>query len=375
MKPLIIFVLLVLATGCSIKHLAVNQVGNALASGGTTFTSDDDTDLVAAAIPFGLKTYESLLAESPKHVGLLLAAAQGFTEYSYAFVDSRVDETKEESLDRANALRERARKLYLRANRYGMRGLEVRHPGFAAALDNDAEAELRLTGKRDVPLLYWTAASRGLAISLSKNSPEMIAELPLVETIVARVAQLDEGFENGAVPEFLITFEAARTDIKAEEQQKLMRQHFDRAIELSKGKRAGTYVSFAENACLPAQNAVEFKSMLEKALAVDPDADPDHRLATLVAQRRARWLLDHIDDLIPVAHAELEGGQSCPQPAFSRLWPPKRRLRPRLAALQSMVSTPAPGKQSVFQQGVETSLDTARMGPEGTPCATRRTPC
>jgi len=300
---------LVLATGCSIKRLAVNQVGNALSSGGSTFTSDDDPDLVAAAIPFGLKTYESLLAESPKHVGLLLASAQGFTEYSYAFVDSRVDETKEESLDRANALRERARKLYLRANRYGMRGLEVRHPGFAAALDNDAEAALRRTGKRDVPLLYWTAASRGLAISLSKNRPEMIAELPLVETMVARVAQLDEGFENGAVPEFLITFEAARTDLKADEQQKLMRRHFDRAIELSKGKRAGTYVSFAENACLPAQNAAEFKSMLEKALAVDPDADPDHRLATLIAQRRARWLLDHIDELFLSSAPSLPVGQ------------------------------------------------------------------
>jgi predicted anti-sigma-YlaC factor YlaD len=296
-KPFIAAVVLVLATGCSIKRMAVNQVGNALSSGGSTFTSDDDPDLVAAAIPFGLKTYESLLAESPKHTGLLLAAAEGFTEYSYAFVDSRVDEAKEESLNRANALRDRARKLYLRAYRYGMRGLEVRHPGFGAALDNDAESALERANKRDVPLLYWTAASRGLAISLSKNSPEMIAELPLVETIVARVAQLDEGFENGAVPEFLITFEAARTDLKADEQQKLMRQHFDRAIEMSKGKRAGTFVYFAENASLPAQNAVEFKSMLEKALAVDTDADPDHRLANLVAQRRARWLLDHIDEL------------------------------------------------------------------------------
>jgi predicted anti-sigma-YlaC factor YlaD len=297
MKILIAAALLVVATGCSIKRLAVNQVGNALASGGTTFTSDDDPDLVAAAIPFGLKTYESLLAESPKHTGLLLAAAQGFTEYSYAFVDSRVDEAKEDSLSRANALRDRARKLYVRAYRYGMRGLEVRHPGFAEALDNDAAAALQRTGKRDVPLLYWTAASRGLAISLSKNSPEMIAELPLVEAIVARVAQLDEGFEDGAVPEFLITFEAARTDVGAEEQQKLMRGHFDRAIEMSKGKRAGTYVSFAEKACLPAQNAAEFKAMLEKALAVDPDADPDHRLANLVAQRRARWLLEHVDEL------------------------------------------------------------------------------
>ena len=313
MKPLVIVVLLVFATGCSIRRLAVNQVGNALASGGTTFTSDDDPDLVAAAIPFGLKTYESLLAESPKHTGLLLAAAEGFTEYSYAFVDSRIDEAKGESLDRANALRERARKLYLRANRYGMRGLEVRHPGFGAALDNDADTALQRVGKRDVPLLYWTAASRGLAISLSKNSPEAIAYLPLVETMVRRVAQLDEGFGDGAVPEFLITFEAARSGVTAAEQQKLMRQHFDRAIELSKGKRAGTYVSFAENACLPAQNAAEFKSMLEKALALDPDADPDHRLATLVAQRRARWLLEHVGELFLVGQAP--GLRGSPGPA------------------------------------------------------------
>ena len=38
---------LVLTTGCSIKRIAVNQVGNALASSGSTFTSDDDPDLVA----------------------------------------------------------------------------------------------------------------------------------------------------------------------------------------------------------------------------------------------------------------------------------------------------------------------------------------
>ena len=289
--------LLALGSGCSLRKLAINQVANALSSGGSTFESDDDPDLVAAAIPFGLKTYESLLDETPKHTGLLLAAATGFTEYSYAFVDARIDEAKEESLERADALRDRARKLYLRANRYGMRGLEVLHPGFGAALDNDADAELKKMTRRDVPLLYWTAASRGLAISLSKTSPEMIAELPLVETIVRRVAELDEGFNDGAVPEFLITLEAAHSGVKMEEQQKLMRQHFDRAIELSKGKRAGTYVSFAENACEPAQDKAEFQSLLEKALTVDADADPPNRLANLVAQRRARWLLQHIDEL------------------------------------------------------------------------------
>src|ERR1022692_1363880 len=146
--------LLAVGSGCSLKRMAINQVGNALASGGTTFESDEDPDLVAAAIPFGLKMYESLLEETPKHTGLLLAAATGFTEYSYAFVDSRIDEAREESLERADALRNRARKLYLRANRYGMRGLEARYPGFGAALDSDAATALKRTDKRDVALLY-----------------------------------------------------------------------------------------------------------------------------------------------------------------------------------------------------------------------------
>jgi predicted anti-sigma-YlaC factor YlaD len=289
--------LLALCSGCSIKKLAINKLGDSLASSGSNFESDEDPELVAAAIPFGLKLYEGLLAESPKHTGLLLAAASGFTEYAYAFVDLKADETREESVDRADALRERARKLYLRAHRYALRGLETRYAGFGAALDNDAVTALKRVRKREVPLLYWSAASLGLAISSSKGSPEMVAQLPLVEMIVNRIAELDETYDNGAIPEFLITLEAARSGVKLEDQQKAMRQHFDRALEISKGKRAGTYVSFAENASVPAQNAAEFKQLLEKALAIDVDADPPNRLANIVAQRRARWLLAHVNDL------------------------------------------------------------------------------
>ncbi len=53
----------------------------------------------------------------------------------------------------------------------------------------------------------------------------------------------------------------------------------------------------AESVAVPEQDAAMFQSMLNKALAVDPDANPDHRLANLIAQRRARWLLERIDDL------------------------------------------------------------------------------
>jgi predicted anti-sigma-YlaC factor YlaD len=289
--------LLIFSAGCSIKKMAVNKVGDMLSASGSTFESDEDPDLVAAAIPFGLKLYEGLLAESPKHTGLLLAAASGFTEYSYAFVDLPGEEEREDSVDKANAMQERARKLYMRAHGYAMRGLEVKYPGFGAALDNDAESALKRVRKRDVPFLYWSAASLGLAVSTSKGSPEMIGQLPLVETVVNRIVELDETYDNGAVPEFLITLEGAKSGVKLEDMEAAMRKHFDRAMEISKGKRAGTYVSFAENADEPAQNAAEFKSMLDKALAIDVDADPTTRLANVVAQRRARWLLAHQSEL------------------------------------------------------------------------------
>jgi hypothetical protein len=66
-------------TGCTtIKHSAVDRLGDALAAGGTTFAADDDPQLVAIAAPFSLKLMESLLAERPRHRGLLLAAASGW---------------------------------------------------------------------------------------------------------------------------------------------------------------------------------------------------------------------------------------------------------------------------------------------------------
>ena len=290
-------VIVVVAGGCSIKKMAVNKLGNALASGGSTFEGDEDPDLVAAAIPFGLKLYESLLEESPKHRGLLLAASSGFTEYSYAFVDGRADETASESLERSNYLRARARRLYLRAHGYGLRGLEVRYPGFGGALERDPGASLARVRKPDVPLLYWTAASHGLAISASKDQPEMIAQLPLVEAMIRRVLELDANWGEGAVQEFLISIEAARSGVPAAEHQQRMRRYFEEALRLSGGAHAGLFVSFAENSCVPAQNRTEFQSMIERALAIDPDRQPAHRLVNLVAQHRARWLLSRVDEL------------------------------------------------------------------------------
>lgn len=292
------FVLLavLILPGCSVKKFAINKVGDALANSGTTYASDDDPELVGQAVPFGLKMMEGLLAESPKHRGLLLAASSGFAQYSYAYVQEPFDELESDDLGRAIPLKERARRLYLRARDYGLRALETKHPGFGNALRENPKQEVRRATPRDVSLLYWTAVSWGAAIALSKDRPDQVAEQPMVEALIDRAYELDRDFEHGAIDQFLISYEAARQGTK-EDFAVRSKRHFDRAIALTEGQLASPFVAYAEAVSVQKQKHAEFKELLQKALAVNPDARPEWRLHNLIAQRRARWLLTREQDL------------------------------------------------------------------------------
>ncbi len=298
MRPYRILPLLaaMLLSGCSVKRFAINKVGDSLANSGTTYASDDDPDLVGQAVPFGLKLMEGLLAESPKHRGLLFAASSGFTEYAYAYVQEPSEELESEDLARANVLKARARRLYLRARDYGLRGLETKHPGFGASLREDWKKAVRSTTRRDVPLLYWTAVSWGAAIALSKDRPDLVAEQPLVETLIDRAYELDPGFGHGAIDQFLISYESARQGANGDFAWR-SKQHFDRAVALTSGQSASPFVAYAESVSAQKQDRGEFEALLQKALAVDPDARPEWRLSNLIEQRRARWLLSREDEL------------------------------------------------------------------------------
>ena len=288
-----------LVGGCSIKKMAVNAAGNALAGGGTTFSSDDDPELIKAAVPFSLKLMESLLDQSPRHKGLLFATASGFTQYAYAFVQQEADESEDKDLAAATEMRTRARRLYLRARNYGLRGLEVNHRGFEKALRASPRDAVKAAEVADVPLLYWTAVAWAAAISLSKDNPELIADLPLVEALIDRSLELSEGFDHGAIHSFLITYEMSRQGAEGKPEDRA-RKHFERAVELSGGQLARPFVSLAESVSVQKQNVAGFEDLLHRALAINPDARPEWRLVNLVMQRRARWLLGRVDQLFLV---------------------------------------------------------------------------
>jgi len=283
--------------GCGlIQRKAVGMVASTLASSGDVFTRDDDLELVGDAIPFGLKLYESLLDSAPKNKDLLIATCSNFTQYGVAYLETEAAVLGEaQHHDEVAHLNQRALKLYLRAKGYCLRAMEVRFPGIGEKLLVDPAPALAKAEKKDVPLLYWMAASWGSAIGLGIDKPDLVIDMPVVRALAERALALDESWSKGALHEMFVSLDSLPAALGGDPDR--ARKHFDRAVELQKGLSPGPYVALATGVSLPAQDRAEFEKLLQAALAIDPEKDPSVRLVTLVQQRRARALLDHIDTM------------------------------------------------------------------------------
>jgi predicted anti-sigma-YlaC factor YlaD len=282
------------AWGCSVKRVALKGLADTLAAAGDTFSSDEDPELIRDAVPFSLKTMESVLAELPNHRGLLLATCSGFTQYAYAFIQTDADLVEPDDFERARALRIRARRMFLRARGYCLRHLELRHAGLGTRLVTDPAGAVAGAGRDEVPALYWTGASWGSAIALGLDQPALIADLPAVRAIFDRALALDEAYDRGALHAALISIAASPVMGGSPDRA---RRHFARAVELSNGRSAGPYVALAASVSVAEQNRQEFERLLHAALAIDVNEEASLRLANVIAQARARHLLSRAGDL------------------------------------------------------------------------------
>jgi predicted anti-sigma-YlaC factor YlaD len=276
---------LALLAGCSPQALLVRGVADQLAGQGSE--AEDDPVLARESGAFYLKLSESVLARTPGHLGLAEAVAGGFTQYAYAFVDSEAERLQSTDARAAQRLRQRAAKLYARARRHAMLALETAHPGLAKALA-DADPALQLR-EDEVGVAYWAAASWGGYIALSKDKPEIVADLPQAMRLAQLAWERRPDHGQGAVASLMGVFEMARpggTSLQAT-------AYFDRAIAAAGGRSAGPYVAKAENLALPLGDRPSFEALLRQALAA---AAAQPNLANEVMRERALWLLETADD-------------------------------------------------------------------------------
>jgi len=288
--------LALLALACSPKHYALEKTADALSSTGEggAFARDDDPELVRDAVPFALKTMESLADQLDDHVGLRLGMARGFTQYAYAFVQQPAELGAPPDVAQQQMLR--ARRLYVRARDYGLDGLKLSR-GVTPEQLHDAAVLQKFT-KEDVPLMYWTFAPWAAAIAADKRDLDLIGDLPVIAAMLDRALALDESYDQGALHEFAITFDPARPEGTTPQQQKA---HFDRARALAQGEKISPLVTWAQTVSAAAQDKGEYEALLKEAASYDVNQPKarKNRLANVLAQRRAKYLLEHEEDVFP----------------------------------------------------------------------------
>lgn len=278
----LLLTLVALLSACTPSHLVLNRMADELASQGQA--QEDDLILAREASAFYLKLSESILRQTPDHTALGEAVAGGFTQYAYAFVAFEAERLETQDAKAAQRLRERARHLYERAHRHAMASLAARQTGFAQAL---AQGRLQRLNADQVGLAYWAAASWGGAIALSKDQPDVVADLPLALHLARLAWERDPGHAQGALASLMGTFEASRPGGSATEAARF----FDQAEAFGAGRNAGVFVSRAE--ALHDGDRPGFERLLHQAIAT---AAAHPTLGNQLMRERAQWLLDTADD-------------------------------------------------------------------------------
>jgi predicted anti-sigma-YlaC factor YlaD len=286
-----------------VKRVAMNGLADVLSEGGAGgYLSDNDPILVGDALPFGLKLMETVLEGAPDHEGLLVAASSGFVMYGQAWVLRPSRALEATDLDASRKERERAKALFRRAQGYAGRALELRHPGFLDQLSTHPESAAARLRLEDLPALYWYAAAMGSAVSSDLSDMGLVADFSVIPALLQRGLELDEGWNQGALHELLMAMPASAggTPERAE-------HHFRRAMALNGGRSVGPLVTLAEIVCVPLQDRERFERLLAEALAFDVDEHPHHRLANILAQQHASWLISRIDELFLTEPERPEG--------------------------------------------------------------------
>jgi predicted anti-sigma-YlaC factor YlaD len=275
-------------SGCAIRPYVVDEAANALSS--QSQMPEDDLVLAREASAFYLKLSESLLREVPSHLKLATAVSSGFTQYAYAFAALEADKLEPQDAAAAQKLRERAARLYARAHRHAMAALEASSPGLTKALAQTDTAHAFSLTQDQVGLAYWAAASWGGLISLSKDNPDVVADLPAAIRLAHLAWRQQPDFAQGSLASLMGTFEASRPGGSIQQ----AKVYFEQAIALSAGKSAGVYVAKAESIALPQGDRAQFEALLQRALEV---ASLERNLQNGIMRERAAWLLGMTDDL------------------------------------------------------------------------------
>lgn len=290
--------LLSLTTGCSLRRMALDQTAAILKDSMPAYEKEWDIALVAEALPPNIKMVEGFLVSAPDNEDLLLMAAKAYTSYGLVILEEKLDRTEEDT-PQAEQLTAKTREMYLRGHRYGMRLLEVRHPGIIEAFKQGPQKLQPLLARcdeEDVPGLIWAGMPLAVAINIARDDVTMIAKIAMAKALVSRAMELDETYFNGASHLVFGALYGSMGKMLGGDPNKA-KKHFERALELTKRRFLLVQFMYAQTLAVQLQDQDLFTKLLNEVLQAKVEIFPEQKLANVSAKRRARLLLAKMDEL------------------------------------------------------------------------------
>lgn len=243
-----------------------------------------DLELVRQGAPAYLMLMDGLVEGSPDNPEILAAAAQLYTAYAMAF-------TLEEDPERALLMTERAKD-------YAVRALALENDAFAELYDKPAaefEAVPPTLGKDDVKYMHTVINAWASYIMARTGSWDDIADVPKVQALAQRLLELDETYAYGSAHMFMgILYSLLPADLGGKPDQ--AKEHFERAIAISKGRNLQAQVAFASRYCRLVYDRELHDKLLQEVLDAPDDLEPDLTLSNTLAKKQAEKLLADADE-------------------------------------------------------------------------------
>lgn len=236
-----------------------------------------DLALVCEGAPAYLLMIDSMVSSAPGDTALLKVGSQSYAAYTGAIAE-------------CGAPTERIRAIADKARLYGTTLIAHLLPGAATADHEELDRQLARTGRADAPVLFWGSMAWLTWIQQQQGAPGAMADLVIVEKIMTRLLELDESFQDGAIHLFFGGLHATRPAMLGGSQER-SRQHFERALEISRRQFLLVQTTYAETYARFTLDKELHDRLLREVLDFPLKSAPQFALGNEIARKKAARLL------------------------------------------------------------------------------------
>lgn len=284
--------------GCDVAKFTADSTAGLFTRAAPAFESYWDYDLAGEAMPASIVQFEGILRVIPDNEAILSQLSQAYVAYAYGWIEADVEALEFEGkyVD-AEALRQRARTMYLRAMDLTRHRVRLHNEDVDAAVKGTVEEleawlENAFQNKSDAEMLLWHGYAWGSYINMAKDDMEAIADLAYAKAFVARSIELDPDYYNAAGYTFMGVATASEMAADLDE----AKAYFEKALAATERRALQTQVNMARHYAVKTGNRALFDELLEEVMDAH-DPLPEARLANTMARERASLYIENADQL------------------------------------------------------------------------------